>query len=140
MSFGVHLFLFAASALIYTYVIYPGLILLLGRRSACHGIGRSPDLPTVSVVIPFYNEKRWVRQKLENTLQLKYPAERLRIIAVSDGSSDGTEEILKQYRDRIHVISYHPRQGKPTALNTGALQASGDILLFSDANVLVNSD
>jgi len=71
---------------------------------------------------------------------LEYPADRLQIIAVSDGSSDGTEEILKQYGDRIHVISYHPRQGKPTALNTGALQASGDILLFSDANVLVNSD
>ena len=140
MSFGVLLFLFSASALIYTFIIYPGLLLLLGRRSARHGIGRSPDLPIVSMIIPFYNEKRWVRQKLENTLQLKYPAERLQIIAVSDGSSDGTEEILKQYRDRIHVISYHPRQGKPTALNTGALQASGDILLFSDANVLVNRD
>ena len=140
MSYGVLLFVYATSALLYTYMVYPAL-LLIGRRTTQPVIkGFSGSLPTVSVIIPFHNEKRWVRQKLENTLQLEYPAERLQVIAVSDGSSDGTEEILKQYRDRIHVISYRPRQGKPTALNTGALQASGDILLFSDANVMVNSD
>jgi poly-beta-1,6-N-acetyl-D-glucosamine synthase len=92
-------------------------------------------LPTVSVIIPFHNEERWVIRKLENTLSWTYPADRLQIIAVSDGSTDDTTMLLRQYGNRVTVVAYPARQGKPTALNLGAARATGDILIFTDANV-----
>lgn len=134
------LFAYAASVLTYTYVGYP-LLLLLDRRSDVKSSGpTAAQVPTVSVIIPFHNEKRWVDQKLQNALGFQYPRDRMQIIAVSDGSSDGTEEILGQYRDRVKVVLYSPRRGKPTALNAGVAQATGEILLFSDANVLIDAE
>ena len=74
MSSGILIFIGAAFVLSYTYLVYL-LILFLGGQKSQSGNRAFSDLPTVSVIIPFHNEKRWVRQKLENTLQLKYPAD-----------------------------------------------------------------
>lgn len=98
------------------------------------------DLPTVSVIIPFHNEERWVVPKIENTLASTYPMQRFEVIAVSDGSTDRTPALLKRYEGRIRRVVYGPRQGKPTALNRGVSEAKGEILVFTDANVLVAPD
>jgi poly-beta-1,6-N-acetyl-D-glucosamine synthase len=138
MSLSMLLFTGAVSGLCYTYVIYPALLLLIRE-----GRDRSrpmSTLPTVTVIIPFHNEERWASRKIENTLTWKYPADRLQVIAVSDGSIDQTTCLLRQYEDRVTVIAYPSRQGKPTALNLGAAQATGDILIFTDANVFPHPD
>jgi cellulose synthase/poly-beta-1,6-N-acetylglucosamine synthase-like glycosyltransferase len=138
MSLSAVLFAWAVSGLSYTYVVYPALLLVIREGRDC---GRPLSaLPAVSVIIPFHNEERWIIRKIENTLSWEYPTDRLQIIAVSDGSTDRTAELLRQYGDRVTVIAYPSRQGKPTALNLGAAQASGDILIFTDANVFPDPD
>lgn len=138
MSLSILLFTWAVSGLSYTYVIYPALLLLI-RKGRDHGRPLSA-LPTVSVIIPFHNEERWAIRKIENTLTWKYPADRLQVIAVSDGSTDQTTGLLRQYQNRVTVIAYPSRQGKPTALNLGVAQATGDILILTDANVFPQPD
>ena len=138
MSLSLLLFTCAVSGLSYTYVIYPALLLLIREgRSRYRPLS---TLPTVSVIIPFHNEERWAIRKIENTLTWKYPADRLQVIAVSDGSTDQTTGLLRQYQNRVTVIAYPSRQGKPTALNLAAAQATGDILIFTDANVFPQPD
>ena len=138
MSLGFLIFVCAVSGLFYTYVLYPVLLLFIhDRRERDQPLS---TLPTVSVIIPFYNEERWAIRKLENTLSWSYPADRLQIIAVSDGSTDRTPMLLRQYDDRVTVVAYPVRRGKPTALNLGAAQATGDILIFTDANVFPQPD
>src|SRR5437899_11445381 len=101
MSLSILLFTWAVSGLSYTYVIYPALLLLI-RKGRDHGRPLSA-LPTVSVIIPFHNEERWAIRKIENTLTWKYPADRLQVIAVSDGSTDKTTGLLRQYQHCVTV-------------------------------------
>lgn len=140
------IFLMASVALFHTYALYPFVLRLLrtrrrepvtpnGRLDITHNA--SHTWPTISVIIPFHNEDQWVARKLENTLSWDYPTDRLEIIAVSDGSTDQTNATLESYAGRVRVVSYHPRWGKPTALNRGAELAHGEIFVFTDANVLL---
>ena len=113
MSLSIVLFTWAVTSLSYTYVVYPALLLLIRERR--DGVGPLSTLPTVSVIIPFHNEERWAVRKIENTLSWEYPADHLQVIAVSDGSTDRTAELLRQYDDRVTIVAYPVRQGKPTA-------------------------
>ncbi|WP_447977163.1 glycosyltransferase family 2 protein [Candidatus Nitrospira bockiana] len=135
MQMEIIIFSLAVAALSYTYVVYPALLVVLGRQAASTPV--LSTLPAVSIVVPFHNEERWVARKLDNTLALDYPESRLQIIAVSDGSTDGTAAILERYRERVDVVIRSERRGKPSALNAGAERASGDVLVFTDANVLL---
>jgi biofilm PGA synthesis N-glycosyltransferase PgaC len=138
MSIALVIFCTAAFALAYIYVIYPTLLLLMPTRPRPrHDMS---TLPTVSVIIPFYNEERWVVPKIDNTLAWNYPADCLQIIAVSDGSTDSTPDLLQRYDRRVTVVAYRSRQGKPTALNIGVARSTGEILIFTDANVLAHPD
>ena len=132
------IFCAAAMALSYTYFAYPALLFVMTRKHPARG--HMVTWPSLSVIIPFHNEERWVGSKLDNTLSWNYPSDRLQIIAVSDGSTDDTAAILRRYEGRVTVVAYPDREGKPTALNRGSIHATGDILMFSDANVLVQPD
>ena len=90
--------------------------------------------PTVTLVIAAHNEERCLAAKLENSLALDYPRERLEIIVASDGSSDRTHEIAESYADRGVILRAFPRMGKTSVQNHVARTATGDILVFSDAN------
>src|ERR1041385_8294555 len=132
------IFCCAVSALSYTYFAYPALLLLMRQERLTND---DPAFqPTVSVIIPFYNEEQWVIRKMEDTLAWNFPSSRLQIIAVSDGSVDDTVPLLRRYRGRVDLIVNSPRKGKPTALNRGAAGAKGEILVFPDATVLVHPD
>lgn len=98
--------------------------------------------PAVTVIIPCYNEERTLKSKIENTLQADYPEDRLEIIIVSDGSSDNTNPILKDYAEhpRIRTIQLPERKGKANALNTGLQNSSNDIIVFSDASILLEKN
>lgn len=95
-------------------------------------------LPSVSILIAAYNEAKDIEATLRNKLELDYPGDKLEILVVSDESDDGTDDIVeriaKDSTASIRLFRQVPRQGKTSGLNTLNQHATGDILLFSDAN------
>ena len=117
----------------YTYGGYPLLILGLSRLRP-----KLPDKhaiePTISVVLAAHNERERIARKLDNLLSLDYPSDKLEIVVVSDGSNDGTDQIVESYRERgVLLERVDPAGGKASALNRGVARARGEILLFCDA-------
>jgi cellulose synthase/poly-beta-1,6-N-acetylglucosamine synthase-like glycosyltransferase len=146
MTPAVFAVLFFAVLLALHYVLYPALVILLAKlapkKSQSLGPNQRPAFwPSVSLIVAAYNESKVIAKKIENSLALDYPKDRLEIIVVSDGSNDDTPDIVKSYADR-GVISMHEaaRGGKSAALNRAVAAASGEILLFSDANNDYNAD
>ncbi len=89
-------------------------------------------LPPVSIVIPAYNEARWLPGTLDAILASGFPAE---VIVVDDGSTDGTARVLEDYRDRVRVFTHPVNQGKGAAMATGVREAHGEIVVFCDAHL-----
>lgn len=118
---------------------YPILLLLL-RGLVCHAWCQKDIEPTVSLIIAAYNEEAVINQKLINTLALDYPREKLEIIVASDGSSDQTDEIVRLYSEQGVQLLRFPRTGKTGIQNQAAKIVEGDILIFSDANSMYQSD
>lgn len=139
MTFLLFLFWSAVAFITYTYALFPLLVWLRGRL--VYRAYLSADLiPTVSLIIAAHNEAGSIAARLDNILTLDYPDNRLEVIVASDGSDDGTNEILQQYAgQRVRLLAL-PRQGKAPALNTAVATASGDILVFSDANSMYAPD
>jgi cellulose synthase/poly-beta-1,6-N-acetylglucosamine synthase-like glycosyltransferase len=129
------IFIVSASLLIYHYALYPALVVALARLVRAQSADTPAAPPRVSFIVAAYNEERVIAAKLRNTLALEYPRESLEIIVVSDGSDDATERIASAFA-RQGVISLHDprRRGKTAALNRAVKHASGDIVIFSDAN------
>jgi cellulose synthase/poly-beta-1,6-N-acetylglucosamine synthase-like glycosyltransferase len=125
----------AAAVVLYAYLGYPAIIWTLGYLFP-RPVHEAPVTPTVTVLIAAYNEEKRIAEKISNCLELTYPPECLNIIVVSDGSTDQTATIVEsyaaQYPDRVSLINLPVRRGKAHALNVGAAQASGEILLLSD--------
>jgi cellulose synthase/poly-beta-1,6-N-acetylglucosamine synthase-like glycosyltransferase len=90
--------------------------------------------PEVSVLIAAHNEERSIGDKVSNMLALDYPADRLQIVVVSDGSTDRTMEILRTFNTPRVISLDLPRGGKAAALNSGVRHCTGEVLVFSDAN------
>jgi exosortase len=108
-----------------------------GRRR----INTGEITPRVTLIISAYNEGKSIGEKLENSLALNYPQERLEILVVSDASTDGTDEVVNRYRPMgIRLIWQLERQGKTAGLNRAVSEASGEIVVFSDANALYHPD
>lgn len=124
----------------YNYFIYPIFITLLSFvKKKAHV--KEEITPTVSMVIAAYNEEKVIGGKLDNSLSLDYPKGNLEIIVVSDGSNDKTSEIVESYSDKGVISLHNPeRAGKTAALNRGVARAKGEIIVFSDANPMYNSE
>jgi cellulose synthase/poly-beta-1,6-N-acetylglucosamine synthase-like glycosyltransferase len=128
-----YLALILSAALIFHIVAgYP---LLLARNK---GAGRPPVAKdpafetTVSALVAVYNGEAMIRGKLESLLALDYPRDLVNIIVVSDGSTDGTEAIAREFEDRGVTLLTAPRGGKAAALNRGLAAATGEIVFFTD--------
>jgi cellulose synthase/poly-beta-1,6-N-acetylglucosamine synthase-like glycosyltransferase len=134
------IFWLSAAALFYTYVGYPILLALVSTLRP-RRVRRGDFEATVSVVITAYNEERDLAAKLENTLALDYPSELLEIIVGSDCSSDRTDEIVREFASRgVRLHRQAKRLGKTAAQNAAVEKASGEIIIFSDATSLYQSD
>ena len=122
--------------IVYVYIGYP-LFVLLGAMVRNQTVHKGPFEPTVTVIIPAYNEERHIGKTVANKLVLDYPAEKLNILVVSDGSTDHTDSIVKDYEERgVKLLRQEPRAGKTAGLNAAIKQARGEIVFFSDANSL----
>jgi cellulose synthase/poly-beta-1,6-N-acetylglucosamine synthase-like glycosyltransferase len=133
------LFWGAAAAIAYTYVLFPALVLARARlRPRPH---RTADVtPSVSIVIAARNEVDAIGAKLENVLSLDYPEARRQIVVASDGSDDGTDEVVRGYAARGVSLLPRSREGKAPALNAAVAAATGEILVFTDANSIFAPD
>src|SRR4051794_10105123 len=125
--------LVAVALLIYVYVGYP---LLLAVLSTFFSRSR-PKVgytPFISVLISAYNEEAAISRKIEQTLALEYPADKLELVVVSDGSTDRTEEIVAAVQDaRVRLLRMPQRGGKTNAQNEGVKHCHGEVIVFSDA-------
>ncbi|WP_224246197.1 glycosyltransferase family 2 protein [Hyalangium gracile] len=143
----------AALLLLHTYFFYPLCLFAMegvaqvfhNLRSMKAGEGRrreskASSVPSVSLVVAAYNEASCIRQKLENSLALKYPALRFEVLIGSDGSTDGTDEIVRQCADPRVRLSPAPRAGKTTVLNRCIPSAQGEIIVLSDANTMIEPE
>ncbi len=125
---------------IYGYVGYPFVLVCLTAFRKWQ-VNKKEIFPTVSLVIPAYNECAVIEDKIKNSLSLDYPLDRLEIIVASDGSTDGTGEILKAYHGRgIQAYCFEKRSGKTGVLNKILPRIQSEIVLFSDANTMYKPD
>ncbi|MDE3253304.1 MAG: glycosyltransferase family 2 protein, partial [Bacteroidota bacterium] len=95
--------------------------------------------PEVTLFISAYNEKYYIDEKMKNSLALEYPANKLRIVWVTDGSDDGTPELCSKY-EGVQVLHDPERKGKISAMNRGMQFVKTPIVVFSDANAMLGED
>lgn len=132
------LFWTSVAIVAYTYAGYPLLVAGLARlrppRSESPG-----HLPPITLVIAACDEEAVIAGKLEDSLALDYPADRLQLVVAADGSSDATAEIAGRYPG-VEVLWQPERRGKMAALNRAMSVATGDVVVFSDANCRYRAD
>jgi len=97
--------------------------------------------PTVTFFIPAYNEEKIIRRKIENSLAIDYPKEKIEIVISSDGSFDNTEQIVSEYINKgIKFFKESKRGGKNNLINKFFTKMTGDVIVFSDANSIYRPD
>jgi cellulose synthase/poly-beta-1,6-N-acetylglucosamine synthase-like glycosyltransferase len=119
---------------VYAYIGYPVVLFLL-RLVRHRPVRKQPFEPRVTLLIPAYNEAEHISGKIRDSLQLDYPAEKIEILVVCDGSRDETPQIAKAMADgvRVRVLHLSENGGKISTLNCGVREARGEIVIFSDA-------
>jgi biofilm PGA synthesis N-glycosyltransferase PgaC len=126
------LFWISAVFIAYTYAGYPFLLWLIARFRT-RPILRKRITPTVSIIMAAHNEERTLPSKLENLRTLDYPLNLVQVIVVSDGSNDGTSDILRAQSNFLEPVILDQSCGKAAALNEAVKRATGEILVFMDA-------
>lgn len=127
------LYVVSAIALFLPHIGYPPLVFFLSRFKRLRPVGNS--LPKLTLVISAYNEVDVIREKIENALALDYPQDLFEVMVISDESEDGTDDVVLEYADRnVRLCRQEPRQGKSAGLTRFCPEASGDVLVFTDAN------
>ena len=127
---------FVVSFLLLTYVYfgYPLLVFLLARLFG-RDPERAPITPSVSLLIPAYNEEGYVEGKIRNSLTLDYPREQLEIVVASDGSTDRTNAIVQAHASQgIGLLAMEANLGKSAMLTRVVPQLRGEIIVFSDTS------
>ncbi len=125
----------------YTWVGYPLLLKLLLLRKPVSEPAPPAQWPMVSAITTVYNEEEVIGRKLDNLLALEYPKDCLQILIVSDGSEDGTNDVVRSYAGRGVELHVRPERGGVTAaFNDAVVLARGEIVLHSDADTRHESD
>lgn len=133
-------FWFSLLAIGYAYAGYPAMLWMLVRvrrtteGGKAPGVGEVPQ-PSITLVVSAYNEEQVIGETICNALSLDYPRHLLEIVVVSDGSTDATAEIVSKFaNDGVVLRHYAGRLGKTACLNRAVPDATGTIIVFSDAN------
>lgn len=129
------------AVIVYTFAGYPLIVRMLSQL-----FGKPTDhdetfLSSVSIILSVYNEEEVIEEKIANFLAMDYPSELIEFLIVSDCCSDGTDELVHRYEnERIRLLVQTERSGKTRNLNRGVTEASGEILVFTDANAMFDQD
>jgi cellulose synthase/poly-beta-1,6-N-acetylglucosamine synthase-like glycosyltransferase len=137
------IFWILASVILYTYVGYPLLLLMMTLIKHLllpnQRTGKQTEyLPEVTLLIAAFNEKDFIEQKMRNSRAIDYPDKKLTIAWVTDGSDDGTPELLEKYPE-IRVLHEPERKGKTAALNRAMEYIKTPFVVFNDANTMLDS-
>ena len=117
----------------YSYFIYPLILLVWPKREPSPSPAAADASPAMSLIITVRNESGRIEEKLRNSLQIDYPAEKLEIIVASDASDDGTDDIVRRFGSQgVRLVRSEPRAGKETAQRAAIEVAHGEVLVFSD--------
>jgi biofilm PGA synthesis N-glycosyltransferase PgaC len=136
------LFFFSFLIVFYSYIGYGILIYILVKIKRLFGRrdNKGPETdfePAVTLVVAAYNEADFIERKIRNSLDLDYPAGKLRWIFITDGSSDATPDLIRSY-DQIVLLHQSLRKGKVAAMNRAIQYVETDYTIFCDANTLLN--
>ncbi len=141
MTGGTVVFLAVLVVLAYHYVGYPVTLAIIATLRRMRPVRPGVGTPSVTLIISAYNEEEVLPGKLENALALDYPADRLEIVVASDGSTDRTVAIAREFAARgVVVHEYRTNRGKNAALNDTVPLARGEIVVFTDANGMYRPD
>jgi len=128
----------------FSYVIFPLILQVAGKHKKLNSLFFSRDeLPHISVLIAAHNEEEVILSKVKTVLESDYPGDKIEILIGSDNSTDQTNRIvmdLAQKDNRIISLVYNIRKGKPGIINELAEKSSGDILIITDANVMLDKN
>ncbi len=137
--FGISVF-----GLFWTYAGYPIFIWFLSKIIKKEHKYDENYQPNVSIIIPCYNEGKVIEKKLENTLDLNYPEDKIEILVVDDGSKDRTSKIVEKFINDIKtkniILFLQKRNGKNAAINNGLKHAKNEIVVISDANAFLDKN
>ncbi|MEW6145837.1 MAG: glycosyltransferase [Thermodesulfobacteriota bacterium] len=140
----IYLILFLIFLIIAPYLFYPGVMIVLGFLISNKGRWNSGRTPSVTIIIPTFNEEKVIAERVRNLDTLLYPRDLIQVIIVDSGSKDKTFELAKETvrassLDHI-VLRQEERKGKANAVNHAIQFAKGEIILVSDANALFEKD
>lgn len=123
----------------YVYLGYPVVLRMWAALSKKH-VATDAAEPRVCLLIAANDEAAVIRRKVENSLGLDYPAARLDVVVASDGSTDGTNEIVRRFGPRVQLLAFAERRGKMAAINEAMRSVAADVVVFSDANTFLRPD
>jgi cellulose synthase/poly-beta-1,6-N-acetylglucosamine synthase-like glycosyltransferase len=129
------LFWLVVLVVLHSYLIYPFVLWIVAKNKKESVFAMQDILPTVTMVVSVYNEEKILLQKIQNILMYDYPVEKFTVCFGLDGADDGSESVIRNAAtNNIQVVSFKERRGKASVLNDLVAQASGEIIVFSDAN------
>jgi cellulose synthase/poly-beta-1,6-N-acetylglucosamine synthase-like glycosyltransferase len=122
----------------YAYVVYPAIVWAAGVMRSWPPLAPMRVWPTVTLTVPVYNNVSTIRSTLERLVALDYPHDKLQLLVLSDASTDGTDEVVKQFADRgVELLRAPVRRGKTAAENAAVTIARGEIIVNVDATVAI---
>ncbi len=125
---------------VYAYAVYPLLIAAIARLKRNQPQPPLPEtMPHVTLFVTAFNEERFVDEKIANSYAIDYPADRLHLVWVTDGSDDNTNQLLAKYPD-VKVFFEPERRGKVHAMKRGLQLIDTDIVIFTDANTMLSAE
>ena len=132
-------FLISALLIIYSYFLYPVIVIVLSRIVSEKKYPSDFE-PEVTILICAYNEEKYVIEKITNAVGTDYPKDKLNVVFVSDGSSDSTMDKARSLSfDNLKIIEIKQRHGKAHAINTALKEINSEVIVFTDANVFMDS-
>lgn len=134
-------FLIAAPFLVglYAFIIYPAVVWLWSRGRPPFILPPEPEVwPTITVLIVAYNEQARLRPTIEQALATDYPADRMDVLVVSDASTDGTDDLVRNFGDpRVKLLRMPERRGKAAGENASGAHVTGELVVSIDASILI---
>jgi biofilm PGA synthesis N-glycosyltransferase PgaC len=140
--FIIYFFWACILVVVYTYFGYGIILFLLVKIKRLFRVREALNTyyePNITLLVAAYNEENCIKQKIENSLSLDYPRDKINFLFVTDGSDDGTPEIVKEFSE-IKLLHNQERQGKIMAVERAMSYASGEIVILTDANTLLNKE